>query len=71
MIIAVYNLIYISPLILMLAICMSVGTEAQNYLIKVRNNVDWSFAHILPPTLGLIGVYLLVRGIWMMGEYNI
>lgn len=55
----------------MLAICMSVGTEAQNYLIKVRNNVDWSFAHILPPTLGLIGVYLLVRGIWMMGEYNI
>jgi hypothetical protein len=65
--IAFYNLIYISPLILMLAIRMSAGVKAQGYLVKVRNSVDWSFAHLLPPTIALIGIYLLARGIWMAG----
>lgn len=64
---AVYNFIYISPLILMLAIRMSAGVQAQGYLIKVRNGVDWSFAHLLPPTIVFIGIYLLARGVWMAG----
>lgn len=64
---AVYNFIYISPLILMLVIRMSAGAKAQGYLIKVHNGVDWSFAHLLPPTIVFIGVYLLARGIWMAG----
>ena len=66
-VLTVYNFIYISPLILMLIIRMSAGARAQGYLVKVRNGVDWSFAHLLPPTIAFIGIYLLARGVWMAG----
>lgn len=64
---ALYNFIYVSPLILMLAIRMSAGARAQAYLVKVRVGIDWCFAHLLPAAIGLLGFYLLARGFWMIG----
>jgi cytochrome c biogenesis protein CcdA len=62
-----YNFIYVSPLILMLAIRMSAGAKAQIYLTKVRQGVDWSFVHCLPPAIAALGIYLLARGCWLIG----
>lgn len=63
---AFYNLVYISPLILMLMISVLAGTKTKASLEKVRSAVDWSFAHLLPPVIALLGAYLFAKGLGLI-----
>jgi cytochrome c biogenesis protein CcdA len=62
-----YNLVYVSPLILVLVIAMFTGAKAQPALKKVRTSIDWCLVHLLPPTIGWLGIYLIAQGIRMLG----
>jgi cytochrome c biogenesis protein CcdA len=61
-----YNLIYISPLIVMLMIRAWAGAKAQASLEIVRRAVDWSFVHLLPPISALLGAYLFAKGLGLI-----
>lgn len=63
---AFYNLVYISPLILMLMISVLAGTKTKASLEKVRSAVDWSFAHLLPQVIALLGAYLFAKGVGLI-----
>jgi len=58
----VYNLVYISPLLAMIAIQIVLQSRARPILARVQTGVNWSFANLLPPALLLVGLYLLSDG---------
>lgn len=57
-----YNLIYVAPLVAMLALRSALGANAEPALARVRLAVDWSFARLLPPGLVIAGAALLIDG---------
>ena len=63
-----YNLIFISPLVLLLAIKLSAGETVPGYFMKIRHGVEWCFAKLLPPLIAVFGLYLLANGIMVYGE---
>ncbi len=63
-----YNVIFISPLVLLLAIKTSAGETVPAYFMKIRHGVEWCFAKLLPPLIAVFGLYLLANGIVMVGE---
>jgi hypothetical protein len=58
----VYNLIYVAPLVAMLALRVGLGDGTAAILRRVRTSVDWTVAKLLPPLLVLAGVALLGDG---------
>lgn len=66
-----YNLLYISPLVLMLVLCVRYGSQAEPYLQKIRKVIDWCFAKILPAAIAAFGVFLLLYGIWLIIQQHI
>jgi cytochrome c biogenesis protein CcdA len=57
-----YNLVYVAPLVAMLALRSVLGTKAEPLLGRIRRAVDWSFAKLLPPGLVIAGAALLIDG---------
>lgn len=57
-----YNLVYIAPLVAMLALRVILGARAEPALSHVRLAVDWSISRLLPPALLLAGTALLIDG---------
>ncbi len=58
----IYNLIYVAPLVAMLALRVGLGDGTAAILGRVRTSVDWTVAKLLPPLLVLAGVALLGDG---------
>jgi hypothetical protein len=65
-----YNLIYISPLIVTVGLYIKLGHAAQGFLGRVRVGIEWCFVYILPPFIALLGVYLLLHAVWMMEVFS-
>jgi hypothetical protein len=59
---AFYTVIYVTPLIAMLAASLALGQRAEPTLVRVRQAVDWTFARLLPSVLVLAGIALLIDG---------
>jgi hypothetical protein len=59
---AFYTVVYVTPLIAMLAASLALGQRAEPTLVCVRQAVDWTFARLLPPALVLAGIALLIDG---------
>lgn len=59
---AFYTIMYVAPLIAMLAANLALGERADSALRRVRQAVDWTFARLLPPLLVLVGIALLIDG---------
>lgn len=51
-----YCVIYVAPLILLLVLRMVLGSHVDGALKAVLAGVNWSFRHLLPPTLVIAGV---------------
>jgi hypothetical protein len=58
----VYCLIYVAPLLLLLGLRVWLGDRSLAALDRVKSAVDWSFRHLLPPLLVLIGAWLIWLG---------
>ncbi len=64
MLLALYNLLYCAPLIGLVATRMLLSPERSELLFgRLRAGVDWAFAKLLPPLLGVGGAALLIDGI--------
>lgn len=58
-----YNLLYVSPLILLVAVRALLSPEAsERFFGRARAAIDWAFARLLPPLLLVAGIALLVDG---------
>lgn len=58
-----YNLLYVSPLLLLCAARAGLGpARSERFFGRARAAVDWAFARLLPPLLLLAGLALLVDG---------
>lgn len=60
---AIYNLVYVAPLLAMLGARLALGARADRVLGAVRRGVEWSFAHLMPPLLAFLGLVLLADGV--------
>lgn len=58
-----YCLIYVAPLILLLALRVWFGDRAERSLGRVRTAVDWSFRYLLPPVSVVVGIWLGLLGL--------
>jgi hypothetical protein len=61
--VVVYCLIYVAPLVLLLAMRVWFGGRAERSLGRVRTAVDWSFRYLLPPVLIVVGFWLGYVGV--------
>jgi hypothetical protein len=52
-----YTVIYVAPLLLLLALRMALGVKADAALNRVMSVVNWSFNHLLPAVLLLAGAF--------------
>lgn len=59
---AAYNVVYVAPLIAMLAVRNALGDAGAGVIDKLRRGVGWSFATLLPPLLAILGFLLLLDG---------
>jgi len=59
-----YNLLYVGPLILMIAAHAFLPSERSAALFgRIRGAIDWSFAKLLPPLMALGAAFLLYDGV--------
>jgi cytochrome c biogenesis protein CcdA len=61
--VVLYCLIYVTPLVLLLALRVWFGDRAERSLGRVRMAVDWSFRYLLPPVLAVVGIWLGLLGL--------
>lgn len=61
--VVLYCLVYVAPLLLMLAIRAAMGAKGAALLERVQRAIGWSFRHVFPPTLVLGGGWLSWLGL--------
>ena len=62
--ILLYNICYVTPLAILLAIRLSGKMGVEKAFDAIRNRVDWCFARLVPPLTGCLGLYCL----WVVGS---
>jgi len=60
---ALFNLCFVLPLLVILAVCSFGGPRASRVLVGARGKIDRLLAMLAPVLVGLIGVALLVLGL--------
>ena len=53
----VYTGIYVTPLLILLGLRMALGAKADAALNRAKSVVDWSFKHLLPAVLSIVGSF--------------
>lgn len=60
-----YNLIYVTPLIMLISAKLILSTEGSAAVFgRARTIIDWCFEKLLPPLMVLASAGLIVDGIW-------
>lgn len=61
----VYNVCYVLPLFLLLWLRLSKRPNIDVAFAQIKSWVDWSFTRLMPPLIGLLGLYCL----WEVGQH--